>query len=342
MCIIIAYHLVSNGILKVNGNGTFSLWNSGSEINRIFSCFLFPGGAVGNMIFFMISGYFLSTKEFCSCRKVVYETVFYSVPLAMLFVILKLFDISLYNYGGGDRIFNFLLLPLASSQNWFSTAYVLILLMLPNINKFFNSFNKLGFIAFLFFIDIFWVGFGYILSVPFYDLLLAVFYYSCGVFYKRFLNNKEKHQLLLCIVCIILWSIAAIIAFFYFDFSEEHKKISRFFYVLLRNFFAPLLAFLIFRFFLSIEMEYKRLLNKVASTTFAVYLIHGSIFQRFLWDSVLKINTFQYQSEYFPFFVFFDVIGIFAMCSITDIFYRKIIKMWLKSISNKIRVIKNL
>lgn len=53
MCIIIAYHLVSNGILKVNGNGTFSLWNSGSEINRIFSCFLFPGGAVGNMIFFM-------------------------------------------------------------------------------------------------------------------------------------------------------------------------------------------------------------------------------------------------------------------------------------------------
>lgn len=49
-----------------------------------------PGGRVGVALFFMISGYFQIYKSTVSVRKVVYETVFYSVLLQLVALILKI------------------------------------------------------------------------------------------------------------------------------------------------------------------------------------------------------------------------------------------------------------
>ncbi len=103
MIMIVAYHLVSNGLLKVNGYGTYDIWNNGLLVNKIMAALLFPGGYIGNMIFFMITGFFLAgSYKIHSFKKIVIDTVLYSSSLCLIFIIFKyLFKKALYNYGGG-------------------------------------------------------------------------------------------------------------------------------------------------------------------------------------------------------------------------------------------------
>lgn len=106
MFMIVAYHLISNGLLKLNGANDYTVWADGNILNKITSAFFFPGGATGNMLFFMITGYFLAEKEFHSGKSVITETILYSVVFSLLFLILKVFTrIPLYTYGGGVSIY---------------------------------------------------------------------------------------------------------------------------------------------------------------------------------------------------------------------------------------------
>lgn len=103
MYMIVAYHLISNGILKLNGNTTYDIWAEGSFINKIFATLLFPVGAVGNMLFFMITGYFLaSSNTLRSFKSIGIITIFCSSLLCLVFCIIKYgLKVPLYNYEGG-------------------------------------------------------------------------------------------------------------------------------------------------------------------------------------------------------------------------------------------------
>ena len=237
--------------------------------------------------------------------------------------------------GGCQYILKFFLLPLGSSVNWFSTAYILIVLLLPVINPFLSKLSKKNFLLLLLFVNIFWYGFGFVLSVPFYDLMIAFFYYACGVFYKRFFNEKTDKKILLFIICLILWLFATALSYFRFYLLTEEKTLyALFIFVVLRNLCVPLFAFCIFRFFLSLEIGENKIINKISSATFAVYLIHGSVFQRFLWDNIFKINSVQYKSLYFPLLCVLDTLCIFIVCIFID-FGRQYINKKLRTTNEK-------
>ena len=336
MLMIVAYHLISNGLLKFNGNGTYDIWANGSVMNKIFSAFFYPGGAVGNMLFFMITGYFLAgCNKVRSFKTIVTETIFYSSGLCLLFLFLKYgIKIAIHNYGGGKTMLSSFFLPVTGGRNWFATAYILLLLLIPVLNVFFDSLNKTRLVVFLLFFDFFVAGLGYFLSVPFYDLYITIFYYGCGVFVKRFvcIDNEKKIHLLLC--SFLFWCITAFVAYGFFLFNTQGETLYSMICVwFLRTTFAPLCAFFFFAFMVSLKIGEKKVINLIASSTFAVYLIHGSVFQRMIWDNIFQINTIVYQKKCFPLLSIFIVIVIFISCFCIDF----LLKMIVKKINSKFR-----
>lgn len=85
MCGIIGHHILFHGILNQYGIGLNGvLYQSGPRINKLFVSFLFPGGDVGNAVFFMVSGYFLFSRTQMSFRpfqKILIQTHFHTFLL---------------------------------------------------------------------------------------------------------------------------------------------------------------------------------------------------------------------------------------------------------------------
>ncbi len=174
-----------------------------------------------------------------------------------------------------------LLLPVTGGKNWFATAYILLILIIPIVNPLLDSLNKTKYIIILALFDIYIAGLGYFLSVSFYDLYIALFYYGCGVYVKKFANIEIIRASRQFIKAIILWGITTCIAYVYFMFSFNENKIYAMAAIgIIRTITAPFCAYFLFLFMLKMQFGEHKLINTIASTTFAVYLIHGSVFQR--------------------------------------------------------------
>lgn len=87
----------------------------GATLNKLFAILLIPGGRVGVALFFLISGYFQICKSTVSVKKVVEETIFYSIFLQVIALILKIGSL-------GSLIRSFL--PIASGNWWYVLSHI--------------------------------------------------------------------------------------------------------------------------------------------------------------------------------------------------------------------------
>lgn len=115
MMFIIMGHLAGHGILKVTTTDSFEMWLGGATLNKLFAILLIPGGRVGVALFFLISGYFQICKSTVSVKKVVEETIFYSIFLQVIALILKIGSL-------GSLIRSFL--PIASGNWWYVLSHI--------------------------------------------------------------------------------------------------------------------------------------------------------------------------------------------------------------------------
>lgn len=95
--------------------------------------------------------------------------------------------------------------------------------------------------------------------------------------------------------------------------------------------------------FIFLSFEFKNdMINKVAKTTFGIYLIHDSIFAReFIWHGILRIDTFWYNKVLFPIYAIVIIISAFLVCSIIDVFRIKLIEpKMIKFVDKKLQIFK--
>lgn len=86
----------------------------------------------------------------------------------------------------------------------------------------------------------------------------------------------------------------------------------------------PLFAFCFFRLFSSLKLGQRPFINKTASATFGVYLIHDSPFGRSLiWNHILKVSDVQFASRYFPLAAVLDIVLVFSVCVLIDVLRQK-------------------
>lgn len=129
MLLIIGHHL------SWYGGGTSVDFSAG--INRYIAQFLFIGGSLGVDIFFILSGYFLSSGKFRSKRliKLDFTVWFYSVA-ALLIAVLVLHN--------NQDIWSVLraIFPIVLQNYWFITVYAVTYLLLPLLNKAIDALDK--------------------------------------------------------------------------------------------------------------------------------------------------------------------------------------------------------
>lgn len=342
MLMIIAHHFASHGIQHdLDGNAAYVIWRNGSFINKISDCLYAPGGKIGVGIFFMITGYFLINKYSFSLKKVVLESTFYGVFNSIIYIVFLCAGV----LPMPENKINSILIPTVLALFnpaiggvwWFISAYVMLILLLPFLNRILNNFTQKGYLIFL---VVFWIILYSIgsLGTPYSSVMMGIFFYSIGGFVRLFGKRIESKRLIIFIsVFVVFWVIDAYCIYL----NASNISIFSGVKVLIINQIQisicwPVCAILLFKIFESIDIDSQELVNKIASTTFGVYLIHDfGPFRYFIWEKIFRVDVL-YTKQLFPLYAFLVVITIFIVCSGIDMVRQALIEPKMLQISTSL------
>ncbi len=300
MLIIVMSHYMFHGI-----NQTYS------EISfqSIFKV-LFTGGGVGVICFVCISAYFLVDVDTIKVKKVF-------LLWASLFVYSITIGVVAYCVNPEIGIMSVIecALPVTFSKWWFATAYLILYIFVPYINKFIKSLTKKDLRNLLITMTILWMVLPTISNKDYLanDLIRFVYLYLIVAYIKVYpVQNEAKKGIFLfgigfgVVLCsIIVFQIAG-------NFIPRIYTLSGYFQIWTKipNLMEGIGLFLIFK---NIKLKPNKMVNTVAASTFNVYLFHDHPLMRdILWEKLLKVNDYVGRSTFLIHFVF-SVIIVFGV-----------------------------
>jgi peptidoglycan/LPS O-acetylase OafA/YrhL len=294
-------------------------------------------GQVGVSIFFMISGFFLVKKSFK------WERVF-STWLQVFLYSASIFILAIFitRFTGIPTIFSDILgtqgeiihtgvwsfAPFLNGSYWFITAYILVLLFSPFINRIFESFRKQDIqklIALLSFASIWMLFFP---SSGFWNnAVYGILCYLIGGYVRHFHKTKVIHKKSLFVAsCIIFIATVLMTAFNYMattqspitHFFSWNSQVKQGIQILPIVIATSLFTTTVNSNPLQLHTRGSKITLTAAKSTFGVYLIHENIFGfRILWEMASRIVPFQ--SSYFSFTVIFLIVLLLIFCILTFI-----------------------
>ncbi len=299
---------------------------SGFSIKTLWYNFIVGGGKTGANIFVLISGYYLILDEkninFKKIISIWMEVFFYSVTILIVYCC----------FGGNVSIQQVIksLFPITFSLSWFVGAYFVLYLLHPYINIMLRKMDVIMYQNLLLLLVMLWSIIPTITtsSLQSNNLVWFVFLYAVAGYIRLYgLNNKirNNHYLLICIIVLlfsymsvcILEGLGYIIPQLlnYTTYFYGQEKVTTF-----------LFSVGIFCFFLNIKIPYNKWINKVATTTFGIYLIHDNgIIRDYLWNELLDVNSVE--GMMYIFYSIIVVLSIFCICSIIDLIRQIIFKV---------------
>ncbi len=315
-------------------------WSKCVNLNELptFSNAFFLGNFIRGIsypsvnIYVLISSYFLcrNTFKFSKLLKLWLCVAFYSI----LGYIVALFC-GFSNFSLSELIQYFT--PVASSEFWFVTVYFGLYTVSPFINLFIDRLEKKTYLALLSVLTILyvivpsifwyssWIGIG-----KGYTLSWFIYLYLIGAYIRKYynINNISKQcSRWIVIVCIvsaflplvvcILSNIASLLIF-----SKTTDGHDLWFNNSIIIF--PLSIF-IFLFFLHVKIakQLTQIINKIAISTLAVYLIHEHpLLREHIWDFFRSMISNNFYSIFTIYFL--SIFTIYTLCTIID-FIRMII-----------------
>lgn len=331
--------------------GLYDLYSISLGYNKIITDWLHIGGQIGVGCFILISGYFMVEKN-TSVKKLLIlagEVWCYTIGIWIVWVV--------YNVCQGQIILRECLIeaiyaffPILFSHYWFVTAYIILMILSPFLNKFIFSLDKYNYQKFLGCLIVIFVvllgGIPNILKNMSQGRLLGVFimYFIAG-YIRRFccieLGDSGKHLKIAFFFYFLLFTICY--GFTYLGIILNSKTIldNRYFYRALNSPIVVVICIELFMFFLKLNIKYNKGINRIAGCTFGVYLLHSNR----LVDTYLA-NLFPIYQESNTYLVFIysvvSVVMIYAVCSIIDYIRKKLIeRIWIKIIDKHWMVVHN-
>lgn len=298
-------------------------------------------GWLGNMLFIMISGYFLYDSKF-SLKKILmlwFQLFLYSAGISL---IVYFFKIQIYGVTGtgfcftrlvdrrcmkfSELIFSFM--PFCTAQNWYATKYIVFLFFVPFLNVMIRQLDRkmhARLILLMFVIvNVFSI-------VPFFDVYLINDYsaffmlFFAGSYMKKyddFLSGVSAAKFILAGILVPVLYMA--LRFFLLcsygtidsvSFGAASLVFSSHFYSLILTWSAVSL----FAGALRLPEKHFPAVNLTASSTFGVYLLHNhNYFRRNVWMDFFNLNEL-FCGDFFIPSVIVAVLAVFAVCSIIDI-----------------------
>lgn len=311
MIFIIAYHLVYySGI---------NIFTQATEINKLWLLFIMLGGKIGVNVFVLISGYFSVTSSGFKTNKALklWTQIFsYSVIIFAVFMLLHAEPFSIKSLSKA-------LLPITFSQWWFASAYFVMFLLSPFINKMLLAFDKKTYIKFLALLTFGWCIIPSIFGLSWQcnALLWFVFLYSLAGYIRlhaKITTVKSGTYILLSFLFAMLAFFSALL------FNSLGSKTSLFasrelFYYNSERIPLAAASFLLFLGFTKINIGHKKIINVIASSTFGIYLLHDNYLVRnFLWKKLFKLDDLIQSNLLIPYTIA-EIAVVFAACAAIEL-----------------------
>lgn len=290
MLLIISYHYV------YHSGYVFESLTVNSFIVKAFYMF----GELGVNLFVLITGYFMINGKFSFKKliRLVLEVEFCNILVITTASMLKIVT---FNSFIGSL---YLLFPIIFPKYWFVTAYILLYCFSPFLNILLKNMNKKTYKKFL------------VVEILIYSLIPTIF----GVL----LNTTESPFLLYYsrfIWFLIIYSIGAYINMYQINIFKKMKTSIKYAIIgmgvmflsipviyKLKSIFGflemvdvayfwppntiPMLitSVAVFEVFLKIKIKPNKVINKIASTTLCIYMLHDNILREYIWGEIFKAN----------------------------------------------------
>ncbi len=312
MLSIVAHHyVVSSGITDIIAIPPYS-WQA--YFLYIFGLW----GKIGINCFVLITGYYMCQSSITIRKflKLLLEIVFYNIIIYLIFVLSGYEPFSLL------RLY-MVLLPVGSIMDNFVPCFLVYYLLIPFLNVLVQNINRnqhkmllaICFICFVIFdhLPFFEYRFNY---VGWFCILHVIASYIR--FYHSEQRNDAVHTHAYIGTAIALAVLTVLVQLKLTELGLPAGKPFR--WVADCNaVFAVITSILLFVGFKNMKINYSCWINTIASSTFAVLLIHAhsTSMQQWLWHDVCH-NTDWIFSPYIPLHAFGCVIAIFMACVIID------------------------
>lgn len=311
MFMILCHHFVIHN--------AYSSKNLPMGLRRLFyQLFLEGGGKIGVVIFFTISAWFFLDKEQsakANLRRIWLmerEVLFYSLGLALVFLVGHPMDFD-------KKILLKSIAPLNSGLWWYASAYAAFLVLLPYLMKGLRALNREQHFALAVSSLILWGLPGFIPGMPappvgIFSVLFFIYLFVLISAYKWYLKPLTPLQ---------DWMLITIGLFFFFLYAGAsvvlyHRGINKDIFIT-GDWKIPVLMIGFGMFLLFSRWEFhSRVINRIAKSAFAVYLITDFPLTRsLLWSHWFNLGELN-QQPFAILRIFGVLIAIYVVCTVID------------------------
>lgn len=285
-------------------------------------------GIISNIIFILISGYFLvkSDPKPKKIFKLIAEMYFYSI---LIFLGVKLFT----NQEISAHALKETFLPFPYG-NWYCVMYIILYLFSPYLNRLIKNldkkeFKKLIIISFILFSLVpFCTSWG-VLS----RLSIFVLGYFIGAYIRLYVSENIERKTLIKWVVISLIALFGVATTAYLAAIILNKPffltIANGIFVANSSPFVIAAAISIFLLFRSLDIKQNKVINLIAASTLGIYLIHENIFLRtIIWRETVSVDINSISTLQFIVFAILKVLIVFGICLTIDLIRASIFKLF--------------
>ncbi|MBR1572320.1 MAG: acyltransferase [Lachnospiraceae bacterium] len=334
MLALIGHHLaVHGGALTIDETQPY----------YIIGTFFVPIGRICFIAFIALSMYFLVDMDFSAKRflKVWMQVIAYSVLLTVVAYFMGA------NIKGTDFISSFFVM--IGNNHGFAASYLIFLLLHPFVQKLTKNLSKKNVILLIVILAWIQVASGIMKTICGYDqpvhseVTLFVLCYMISLYLKKWPFQLLYNNKFLCSMFVFIYSIAIISRMNYSgDGLNVIKTILGYLCGDASAVISILGGYLLFYLFYNLKIERNNMINKLATVTFGILLIHDHNFLRQLfWNEYIRTqDIFNYSMNGIRFFV--DIILIYFVLGMIDYIRQNIFEVRLiksdrfKIISEKI------
>ena len=162
-------------------------------------------------------------------------------------------------------------------------------------------------------------------NIQFSNIMWFITLYMIGAYISKY-YKKRKSSLKLNIIFSIIFYILIFLSILMIEIVNKINmyQLDDLYFIKLNSILVLISSLSIFLSFKNINIKNNKVINKIASTVFGVYIIHENIFMRdIIWKKIFQGAVYE-QSKYLILNAIIAVISVFVLSSIVDFIRQKI------------------